>query len=111
MAATGIPDRFGFEVVSGGRVEAAFDGGAIASDAGGLLSGLLWRPHLTNRTAHSFTSIRRALSGHRRRRLTVLRHRQKPTTHRQPAPTDAPTLPAACRLVIARIRATSPVVV
>ena len=32
-----IPDLFGFEPVEGRRVEAAFDGGRLTSDAGGLL--------------------------------------------------------------------------
>jgi hypothetical protein len=34
-----IPDLFGFEAVEGHRVEAAFDGGAVTSNAGGLLLG------------------------------------------------------------------------
>ena len=34
-----IPDRFGFARVEGRRVEAAFDGGAVTSDAGALLLG------------------------------------------------------------------------
>lgn len=34
-----IPELFGFEAVEGRRVEAAFDGGAITSDAGALLLG------------------------------------------------------------------------
>jgi hypothetical protein len=34
-----IPDLFGFEPVEGRRVEAAFDGGAVTSDAGSLLLG------------------------------------------------------------------------
>ncbi|HJR22189.1 MAG TPA: IS1380 family transposase [Dongiaceae bacterium] len=34
-----IPDLFGFEPVEGRRVEAAFDGGAVTSDAGALLLG------------------------------------------------------------------------
>ncbi|MGH7189668.1 MAG: IS1380 family transposase [Acetobacteraceae bacterium] len=34
-----IPDLFGFEPVEGHRVEAAFDGGAMCSDAGALLLG------------------------------------------------------------------------
>jgi Transposase DDE domain group 1 len=36
-------NRFGFEAVSGRRVEAAFDGGVVTSDAGGLLLGLCWK--------------------------------------------------------------------
>lgn len=35
-----IADLFGFAPVEGRRVEAAFDGGTITSDAGGLLLGL-----------------------------------------------------------------------
>ncbi len=35
-----IRDLFGFAPVEGRRVEAAFDGGMITSDAGGLLLGL-----------------------------------------------------------------------
>ena len=34
-----IPDIFGFEAVEGRQVVAAFDGGAITSDAGALLLG------------------------------------------------------------------------
>jgi hypothetical protein len=34
-----IPDLFGFELVEGRRVEAAFDGGIVTSDAGALLLG------------------------------------------------------------------------
>ncbi len=34
-----IPDLFGFEPAEGRRVEAAFDGGAVTSDAGALLLG------------------------------------------------------------------------
>ena len=34
-----IADLFGFELVEGRRVEAAFDGGRMTSDAGGLLLG------------------------------------------------------------------------
>lgn len=34
-----IPDLFGFEPVEGRRVEAAFDGGTVTSDAGALLLG------------------------------------------------------------------------
>jgi hypothetical protein len=36
-------DRFGFEAICGRRVEAAFDGGVVTSDAGGLLLGLMWK--------------------------------------------------------------------
>ena len=34
-----MPDLFGFEAVDGRRIEAAFDGGRMTSDAGGLLLG------------------------------------------------------------------------
>ncbi|NJM30032.1 MAG: IS1380 family transposase [Rhizobiales bacterium] len=37
------PDRLRFEAVSGRRVEAAFDGGVVTSDGGGLLLGLCWK--------------------------------------------------------------------
>ena len=37
------PDRFRFETVCGRRVEAAFDGGVVTSDAGGLLLGLAYQ--------------------------------------------------------------------
>ena len=43
MPADCIPDRFQFEAVSGRRVEAAFDGGVVTSDAGGLLLGLTYK--------------------------------------------------------------------
>jgi hypothetical protein len=43
MPADCIPDCFGFEAVSGRRVEAAFDGGVVTSDAGGLLLGLAYK--------------------------------------------------------------------
>ena len=39
MATECIPNMFGFEAVEGRAVVAAFDGGAITSDAGGLLLG------------------------------------------------------------------------
>ena len=39
MATECIPDMFGFEAVEGRAVVAAFDGGAITSDAGALLLG------------------------------------------------------------------------
>ena len=42
MLAHRTPDGFRFEAVSGCRVEAAFDGGVVTSDAGGLLLGLTW---------------------------------------------------------------------
>jgi hypothetical protein len=43
MPAHCTPDRFRFEAVSGRRVEAAFDGGVVTCDAGGLLLGLAWK--------------------------------------------------------------------
>jgi Transposase DDE domain group 1 len=43
MPAHCTPDRFRFEALAGHRVEAAFDGGAVTSDAGGLLLGLAWK--------------------------------------------------------------------
>jgi hypothetical protein len=43
MPADCSPDRFRFEAVSGRLVEAAFDGGVVTSDAGGLLLGLAWK--------------------------------------------------------------------
>ena len=43
MPAHCTPDRFCFEAVSHRRVEAAFDGGVVTSDAGGLLLGLAWK--------------------------------------------------------------------
>ncbi len=39
MATECNPDMFGFKAVEGRAVVAAFDGGAITSDAGGLLLG------------------------------------------------------------------------
>jgi hypothetical protein len=53
------PDCFRFEVVSGRRVEAAFDGGVVTSDAGGLLLGLTWKAlALTRRFAACFMDKR-----------------------------------------------------
>jgi len=43
MPAQCNPDRFRFEDVCGRRVEAAFDGGVVTSDAGGLLLGLAYK--------------------------------------------------------------------
>ena len=43
MPAQCNPDRFRFEAVCGRRVEAAFDGGVVTSDAGGLLLGLAYQ--------------------------------------------------------------------
>lgn len=43
MPAQCTPDGFAFEAVCGRRVEAAFDGGVVTSDAGGLLLGLCWK--------------------------------------------------------------------
>jgi Transposase DDE domain group 1 len=59
MPAHCIPDRFRFEAVSGRRVEAAFDGGVVTSDAGGLLLGLCWKAlALTRRFAACFEDKR-----------------------------------------------------
>jgi hypothetical protein len=59
MPAHCTPDRFRFEAVSGRRVEAAFDGGAVTSDAGGLLLGLAWKAlALTRRFAACFHDAR-----------------------------------------------------
>lgn len=53
------PDRFHFEAVCGRRVEAAFDGGVVTSDAGGLLLGLAWKAlSLTRRFAACFADKR-----------------------------------------------------
>ncbi len=54
-----IPDLFGFAPVEGRRVEAAFDGGMITSDAGGLLLGLTDRAiGLIERLAQCFKDHR-----------------------------------------------------
>lgn len=54
-----IPDLFGFEEVKSKRVIAAFDGGAISSDAGALLLGLADRAiGLVDRLAACFTDGR-----------------------------------------------------
>jgi hypothetical protein len=59
MPADCIPDCFGFEAVSGRRVEAAFDGGVVTSDAGGLLLGLAWKAlSLPGRFAACFRDLR-----------------------------------------------------
>jgi hypothetical protein len=53
------PDRFGFAPVEGRRVEAAFDGGAVTSDAGALLLGATDRViQLMGRFAQCFTDSR-----------------------------------------------------
>jgi len=54
-----IPDLFGFEPVEGRRVEAAFDGGAVTSDAGSLLLGRTYRAiRLGDRFAACFRECR-----------------------------------------------------
>jgi Transposase DDE domain group 1 len=59
MPAQCTPDRFRFEAVCGRRVEAAFDGGVVTSDAGGLLLGLAYRAcRLPGRFAACFTDRR-----------------------------------------------------
>ena len=59
MPAQCNPDCFHFEAVSGRRVEAAFDGGVVTSDAGGLLLGLTWKAlALTKRFAACFEDKR-----------------------------------------------------
>jgi hypothetical protein len=56
-----IPDRFGFARVEGRRVEAAFDGGAVTSDAGALLLGASDRSiRLVERLAGCFSDGRQA---------------------------------------------------
>ena len=55
------PELFGFAPVEGRRVEAAFDGGAITSDAGALLLGATDRAiGLVGRFAACFGDARRA---------------------------------------------------
>jgi hypothetical protein len=55
-----IPDLFGFEAVEGREVVAAFDGGAITSDAGGLLLGAADRAiSMMDRFAACFHDVRR----------------------------------------------------
>ena len=59
MQAERIPDVFGFEAVKGRDVVAAFDGGAITSDAGGLLLGATERAiKLVDRLARCFVDRR-----------------------------------------------------
>jgi hypothetical protein len=54
------PERFGFARVEGRRVEAAFDGGAVTSDAGALLLGATDRAiRLVERLAGCFSDGRR----------------------------------------------------
>jgi len=54
-----IPDRFQFARVEGRRVEAAFDGGAVTSDAGALLLGATDRAiRLVERLAGCFSDSR-----------------------------------------------------
>lgn len=76
-------DLFGFAAVEGRRVEAAFDGGAISSNAGALLLGSTERAvRLVERFAGCFRDSRRAESvehqvcpergGRSRRRCAVL---------------------------------------
>jgi hypothetical protein len=58
-----MPERFGFEPVEGRRVEAAFDGGAMTSDAGALLLGRTARAiRLLDRFAACFRDGRSALA-------------------------------------------------
>ena len=68
-------DRFGFGVVSGRDVVAAFDGGAITSDAGAVLLGAADRTiRLTDRFAGCFTDRRApALIEHEVRTLVLQR--------------------------------------
>jgi len=55
-----IADLFGFEPVEGRRVEAAFDGGRMTSDAGGLLLGRTARAiGLIDRFAQCFDDQRK----------------------------------------------------
>ena len=59
MQAERIPDVFGFEAVKGRDVVAAFDGGAITSEAGGLLLGATERAiKLVDRLARCFVDRR-----------------------------------------------------
>src|SRR3979490_1531632 len=54
-----IPDIFGFEAVEGRQVVAAFDGGAITSDAGALLLGATDRAiRMVDRLASGFVDRR-----------------------------------------------------
>src|SRR5205823_15032041 len=53
------PDMFGFEAVEGRQVVAAFDGGTITSDAGGLLLGATDRAiRMVDRLASCFVDRR-----------------------------------------------------
>src|SRR5260221_3765841 len=55
------PDMFGFEAVEGRQVIAAFDGGAITSDAGALLLGATDRAiRMVDRLASCFVDRRAA---------------------------------------------------
>ena len=65
-----IPDLFGFEPVEGRRVEAAFDGGAVTSDAGALLLGR------TDRTIGCWIGLRRAFAMADRRSRSSTRWRR-----------------------------------
>src|ERR1700737_1939170 len=59
MQTGGIPDIFGFEAVEGRQVVAAFDGGAITSDAGALLLGATDRAiRMVDRLASCFVDRR-----------------------------------------------------
>jgi hypothetical protein len=59
MPAQCNPERFEFEALSGRKVEAAFDGGVVTSDAGGLLLGLVYKAlALPGRFAACFTDRR-----------------------------------------------------
>jgi Transposase DDE domain group 1 len=59
MPAECIPDSFGFEAVEGREVVAGFDGGAITSNAGGLLLGAADRAiRLVDRLASCFVDRR-----------------------------------------------------
>ena len=57
-----IPDMFGFEAVAGRQVMAAFDGGAITSDAGALLLGATDRAiRMVDRLASCFVDRRSSI--------------------------------------------------
>ena len=59
MPTEGSRDLFGYEVVEGRQVVAAFDGGGHTSDAGGLLLGATDRAiHLVGRFAACFVDHR-----------------------------------------------------
>jgi len=58
------PDMFGFEAVEGRQVVAAFDGGAITSDAGALLLGATDRAiRMVDRLASCFVDRRSQSAG------------------------------------------------